>query len=573
MVEMRAVALLSYWKTRNSLRQVLTDPRKFVPFMVFTGFLLLSCFGALAAPISMNNLPQGNSITAAGLRAGMTALMTFIGLGAINVGLSETVLAFAMSDVDYLFPSPTSRRVIIAYKLPGLTLSSAFTAGFIYFFISMGLKVLHPSLPHTGRSDSPGWFAPLTIMLCVGTYLNLAMFISLRVHNRKQVRRGFIACLVVLFVVFAFIGWKHGISGVESILNSQIFRWAALPAALGGDVLFAGYAHLPASTVLLDVFVVYLLSLLPMFLVTTNWFEQSIVSAESAAAFRKAAKGGLTALRAAQSMNVKHKALRPYTISPFGTGAGALFWAHLCAALKRSWSNFIAPLLAGLALGTLPFLLHAPSMPWSGPGRQSLGTGELDTVSSLTGIALIVALGFYSSMIFLAIGRAASESAIKRNEMLTPLPISSKRAILANLGVPGIAFCLFSWGVALSYLVLGENHSLEVGLGFGLLLPMRTFARMTLQYLVVIGYPDFSDTLQQVLANGVYFLSAFPFFLLEVVVGVVGYLIHGVLGTIVSVTIIQIPIFIFVLFLTGKASEKAVATGEPVSLMSLLSAK
>ena len=89
----------------------------------------------------------------------------------------------------------------------------------------------------------------------------------------------------------------------------------------------------------------------------------------------------------------------------------ALFWAHLCAAAKRPLTNFITPFIGGLGVGVFGAIATV----------RNQGAGLQDNIIGYTGILMVVA---YGSLGFMTTAKTASESAMRRRELISPLPIS-----------------------------------------------------------------------------------------------------------------------------------------------------
>ena len=101
-------------------------------------------------------------------------------------------------------------------------------------------------------------------------------------------------------------------------------------------------------------------------------------------------------------------------------------------------------------------------------------------------------------------------------------------------------------------------------------MPLRLAARMALQYLIGVIYADAADKIQQFFAIGVYGLLAMPFMIGEVIVAVPGILLRSYWISLAAVTLVQFPLILLFFFLAGKATEQAIASGEPVRLWGLL---
>jgi len=550
---MRAVALLSAFKFRNALRTLFSDPRKLAPFVLL--ILIVSAMIFLGN-MGINQPHPGsspNELNPRGFAMGVTISLILLGLSFIDAGLGDTLLAFGMPDVDYLFPSPISRRVVLLYRLPALMFSAMFMAGFVLMALSLTMQAAHPKWIHPGNTIAPGWAAPAALFLSGGIYMNLAMFISVSVNQRNLIHKALMGAIFVAGGALGLLGWQRGFVAVETVMESRWVFWGFLPSSLASQSLVAGFSHQPSLGPLGWLAIGYVISLVPMFSSNANWYEQSIVSTEKTTAFRQAARGGYAALASAKATSYKQRRNRTYTISPFGQGAGALFWAHLCAAAKKPMGNFIGPLAGGIGTGFFGAFATAAN-------------AETENI----GFAALLGIGLYCSMGFLASAKAACEAAIRRRELLSPLPIAGWKTVVANLGVPICTILLFFGGCGISYAAMRSPSWQLVAFAFCLCLPLRLIARMVLQYIIGIAYPDIADKIQQFFAVGVYGIATTPFLCIEAILCIPGMVLHSLWGVFIAITLFQLPLTAFLLFLAGKATEKAVATGEPVRLLSLI---
>lgn len=548
---MRAIALLSFWKFKNSLRTIFTDPRKLVPVIfvvvMFGFFMLMSSFAAEPPPSRMAGMKLSPDYFEGAVRLGML----FVIYGVLSYSLGDGLLALGRPDVDYVFPSPVSRRAVLVLKLPAILFGTMFQAVFLLFSFRMATKTfVNASAAYMGQVHSPGWMAPAAVILCVAAYLNFGVFLSIQFPNRRSFRVWLLAFFVALAGLLAWTVWKQGISAGVGILDSAAIRALFWPAMLASDVLFATNFQRPVGMELGWLALTFLVSMVPMFLSKANWYEQSVVSTERMATLRQAAKGGAASMMAARAEKHKYKGTRTYTVQPFGQGAGALFWAHLCSAGKRALTNFGIPFIAGILIG---------------------GVGvAVSYFERFAGPLVVIGMLLYGSFGFMASARTACEAAVRRRELVAPLPLPAWQAVAADLGVPFILMYLTCFGASLAYVVGGGSYGAFLLYGALVLYPLRTASRMTLQYVMVLGYPDFADKVQQFVAQFAYWIMAFPFILLETLLCVPAIFFKSIWGGLLILTVFEAALLAAFLALAGKASSRAVATGEPVRIFSLL---
>ncbi|HLK15442.1 MAG TPA: putative ABC exporter domain-containing protein [Fimbriimonadaceae bacterium] len=546
----RAVALLSWWKFRNSLRTLLSDPRKLIPAAII--LLILSC--SFLPLLIAGNMPTAHKpvvpVDPTLLHAGIALVTVLIGAAIIDSGLGDNLLAFAMPDVDYLFPSPISRRVVMLYRLPAMTFAAIASCGIVVFFAAFFKNLIGITVPNMGTSPSSSWIPLIALSLCVGTYLNLSLFIAIQFQRRVLVHRCLVGAIVLLLAVIGFVGWQSGIESAVGIVESPWLRWGLLPSRLATDAIYAATTNHPVGPDVAWLTLAYALSLCPLFASNANYYERSIVTSERAATIRSAAKSGYAAMMAARASTGKHRKYREYTLSPFGRGAMAVFWAHLCAAAKKWFATFALPTMAGIAIGVVAVRV--------GEMRHTIGLG------------IVLGAGLYASMLFMTGGRTASEAAVRRRDLIAPLPIPGWKVVAANLGVPWLVGFLFGFATALTYTIGGGWGWGTAILGLVVFLPLHFAVHTLVLYGIVLGYADLADKVQQLLGGFVYYVFAGPIMIADAVVGVPAYFVGGVTGAVVALIVVQIPAVILLLLLVGRASDRAIASGEPVTLIAAL---
>jgi len=556
---MKAVALMSLWKTKNALRGLFTDPRKMIPFLLF--FVLIafslsvSFFAASVGTVDDEHRRQAALVRVpwSVFRGVLFAALAISATFTLRRSVGDGLLAFGMSDVDYLFPSPISRRVVLAYRLPALTFGVFLSGFFLLYMYRSVSQFVYVIVPSHGHSAPPWWFALLALGLCSAIYFNIAMFLALVIERRKVLNLTLIGGIVVLSSTLGLAGLLGGQQGFIGLTASWGLNWLYYPCHLAVVVLLNSIQGTTDSSPLLLLGCAYLLSLVPMFLTNANFYGQSIESSEKMAVRRRAAKGGMAAFQASRATTVKYKATREYTVKPFGIGPGALAWAHLCAAGKRPFVNFIVPAVGGLACGV--------AGPIADQFLKELGMG------STTFIVIYASMGFMTS------ARTASEAAVRRRELIAPLPIKAWEGVMANLVVPWISMILFAVLAAIGFACSSTEYRVEALVGLGLVFPLRLASRMVLMYVLVLAYPDFEDKVQQLLGQGIYYLVAAPFVIVEIIALIPAFVLHSVWCGLLVLLVLEAFILWAMLALAGAATERAVATGEPVRLLKLIRRK
>ncbi len=549
---MRAIALLSAWKFRNSLRSIVTDPRKLTATIVAVVYFgIIGVVAILGGGSHVTS--QGTNVPLGIYQAIIFLAFLLVAVTVIDTGLGDNLLALAPADVDYIFPSPISRRVILLYRLPVLTFSASFFALTILLLYRLASRVLTPSVDHPGHVATSGGLVILGAIMCVGVYMNLAMFIAIRFKRRRQIHRWLLAALFALGVGIVLTAWLRGLPGVMALADSPWLRWPFLPSDLISRIMTLRLERQPVGGPFFALLALYAVSLAPMFLTNSNFYEDSIASSERVWALRRAAKGGFASMMAARAATSRYKLRRDYTLPPFGEGATALFWAHLCAAWKRPYANFVSPLIAGAAIGIV--------------------AGVVQTHDRVAGIGVLAALVAYSSFGFLAAGRTASEAAVRRRELTATLPVPAWQSVAANLGVPMVSLLLLCFGVSAAYTALRGDQWPLVVCATMLFFSLRMASRMLINYMLVLAYPDFADKIQQFLGQLIYYLFSMPLAIAEVILCLPAVFLRSFWLAVGVLTVFEGVMTWVFLFLAGRVTERAIASGEPVRFWSMRRAR
>lgn len=489
---MRPLTLLALWQLKNTLRTTLTQPRKLIPFLVFAAYVALQLFNAAMVATVHGGAPPGAERLLAGSE-GMIAsaafiLLVLLALTILDTGFSGGFLAFTLPDVDYLFPSPISRRLVLAYRLLTKTGLSLIQATFLfYFLVWKPLDIIAPDRYSAGDKVA----ALLATALCIGGYANLAFLCKLifGFGKRRTVRAWLLGGVALILGAAVYGYWRAGVFGLEKLAGLQALGLLFFPCRLAANSIAGPLLRDDAWTPVPTLGLFYLVTAALLFSRRENFYEASLEGTERFARRLQAAReqnwgaifgAGSGAAPRARALRDEH----PYAVPPFGRGAVALFWAHLAAAAKRPTANFLLPAAAGvgLALFATAYVPHRFS---------AIVTG---------GVCAYV-------MFFLTIsGIAVFRQGIQRQPLVRSLPLTNWGAVLADV-LPRTLLCSVTPAAAgLTLLPTRAEHAGEVAALLGLYLPAALLGLNLVQYGLALVYPESQDKFQQMLAG---FISLF----------------------------------------------------------------
>lgn len=486
----RVMTLLAWWQLRNAVRTTLTDYRKLIPLLAILFFIATQALSSLM--LGGGHTPQlphgmGRAIVdqIEGIRTGAFLMLALISIGIIDYGFTEGFMAFSMADVDYLFPSPVPRRLILAYRLAAKTAASVFQASFLFYFLVWRL-VSSIAPQHTGPGATVVAF--LGLLFCLGGYASLAFALKMifGFGQAATVRRWIIGVLVLGVLLTGYIYWQHGLTGLTSATQNRVVMALFYPCWLAGVGLTAPLIHQSSVSAVVQLAVFYIAATVLLFTRNENFYEASLEGSERHARLLAAAREqNWSTIFTIQSERKRHAPRKhPYSIPPFGRGGMALLWANLSAAAKRPVANFWGPLVAGVGIAVIVTMAAPPQV-------------SAFLVGGVTAYLLFILT--MSSM-------ALYRQSIGRQPLIRPLPFQPWQVVLADVIPRTLMTALFVWGSGLVLFFSKASHAGTVGMLLTVCVPAALLALNLVQFMLALWYPDIQDKLQQMMAG---FISLF----------------------------------------------------------------
>jgi len=478
----RVIALLSFLQFRNSLRSALTQPKKLIPILIIAGFLAFQLLLTSLIPGRMLAYPKEITEWAVQnlplLRGVIFGGLALLALAILENGFETGFLTFSLPDMDYLFTSPIHRKVVLAYRLAGKTILSFVQFGFLFY--ALVWQVLRP-LGVVQPGDSI--FVLLSLFFCIGGFVNLSFVLKLvfGFGSLALVRRGFLAAIAILIGLVIAAAWKGGLGGLEEALGVAAPHVLLYPCELATRVVTAPISGEPMFPLMLWLGLFYGITLVMLFTRPERFYEATLASSERAArliqAMREQNWGAIFAARQGEAR--PRKDARPYTIPPFGRGAGALFWANLASAGKRPVVNGYAPAIAGFAL---PLVIYRNAPPHLvAPFVAVLAAYFL----------LITVAGFY--YIFRA--------SLRRMPLARLIPTAPWKLVAAEAAPPAIILSFFTVGAGAVMSCLPGPATTLVAVLLLVCAPVGISWLAVASFLIALWYPSAQDRLQQLIAG------------------------------------------------------------------------
>ena len=531
---MTTLLYLELRQIANYARITLRSPKRLIPailmmtwVLMFLGPQLLFRLVGPRHPVTLLSFTMPPQIPIA-----LFAILSIVMLYKVHKSFSESMVTFPLADIDFLFPTPISRRTILGLRLLGLYARVGLYVLFFAFIFGIQLSMFAPT--SIGISVSC-----VVLILFVVFIVNICTTINL-VATFREARKWWLSYAVrwtadglLIFVagklIFGYLQTGNLAESAAQTMNHPLVTALLLPAKWTADLMlspFTGWAP-GIGGELLGMCALAIGSLALVLSRNENPYEPSLMVSARAAAIRSAVRrGGWGRLRAEMQKFRPQKARAAGGVPPFGRGAIVLVWKSLNITMRTSGRALIAvPFIGALLLGGLRFALP-----------NEFGLKEVQGFATV----LVAYLLFISSTIMLHSFRAD----LKQANILRPMPIPAWQVI----AVQGIHSTLISTAIAWIVLIL-----ISVFYGFEarspltiavLALPFAAYASLCWQAVAAVIYPNPEDPTQQFVGNMLSGLAATISIGPAVGIGVLGWYLH--LGVV-------FPAMMIAAFSTGMA--------------------
>ncbi|HEY3414956.1 MAG TPA: putative ABC exporter domain-containing protein [Armatimonadota bacterium] len=483
---MRAIALMSWWQFRNAIRTTLTEPRKLIPALVFLGLMGLQALNFVFIGSQSHQTPiplvsEFIRLHASAARSMVFLFLAVLSVGQLESGLTGGALTFSLSDVDYLFPAPISRRIVLLYRIPAIVFRNLL---YIAFFLFIGYLTFW-RMTDAGQANLSGLplYVAVSCWLCGYTCIAITLEIVFGLGKARLAHKFAWAFLAALVGAIAMTIWRGGIDGIGALERSWVLGIPFYPCRLLADAFVSPLTGKPAGGSIWQLAVFFAATLLLLLTRTENYYEVTLTGSERIARLREAARSGsFSAIFAARFRNReagRKGRATPYALPLFGRGAGAVFWAHLSSAAKRPFVNFVLPFSAGLVSAVVALM-------WL-PGSA---------------VEIVAGIDAYVTWSFLLIAtRSSFRQCVQLRSLVRPFPIRPWKVVVADVTPTVLTGSLFGWGAGLALLGYGGKERVIVAAALLFAAPALVCALALIQYVIALWYPSAQDKMQQLLSG------------------------------------------------------------------------
>lgn len=382
---MNAILFRVRRELKNNFLDLLRHPGRLAGYVVIVLLLLFSLLQSLMGP----ELPeQTSALQDFRLLEGIyLGVLLLLGLPTLLSGIKQGTTFFSMGDVNHLFCSPVSPKIIMAYGIVRQAAASLLVMLFLLFYGVMAMEAFGVTWQGILLM-----LVGLAVALVIFQILALAAFTfcSGRPGRTKGVKVivGTVLAMIVLSVLSAFLGSGGKSSSILAAISSPILEAVPIFGWIKGAVFGWMTGEPMAPYVYTGLTLICTGAALALFFGSRSDYYEDVLQATETAferrqAVRAASEGG-----ASQTVTVQRKIKVRTTGLKGGWGASAFFYRHLCEMRRRSPLLF----LNGSTLALLGVSLFVCFI----SGRSAASEGE----PLSPGMLMLIGLGVSSYILF-----------------------------------------------------------------------------------------------------------------------------------------------------------------------------
>lgn len=425
------------------------------------------------------------------IRAGAFLALSIGSMIVLYQAFAAGSLVFSIAHIDFLFPTPISRRSVLLVKLVKDYLKYAFWVTFFVAFLGSPICL---SLKLSVFPDGLITIAALTgyLLLVVNVAHTLNIIFTFGFERLKQAGRAVkLALALALGSVFVY-GLEYyirtGSFDFVTAVNSPIIRTVFAPADWCADLVLApllpvGHKELSYLPV---IWILALVSFAILMSRKENIYEPSLGVSVRASKLRLAMRSGdHTAFRTEVMREKGSRKAGRFAIPPFGRGAVALFWKSLLVRYRMSSGQLILMVV-------LPALIALLA-------RHTLAK-EKEVLHYLPYVLV------YISFVLSITVQPQVRAELKQANILKSMPIAGWKVMLAQ-SVNGSAYLgggILVFATALWALVPDSRSSLLPACA--IVAPFIGFACISATIIPALLYPDMKDATQNFTCNLIGFM-------------------------------------------------------------------
>lgn len=497
---MRALLYLELRQLVNSIRNTTRSPKRLIPMLIMAAWifswLLQNILFLTGTPVPQPSGPNVNEairqLPIEMIHAGVFLLLSFGSMVVVFQGFSSGLLIFSIAHIDFLFPTPVSRRKVLAVKLLKDYLKYGMWTAFFFLFVGLpALGSLNVSFWPSGLCGIAGVTALLLLVVNVAHTINLVFTFGFeRLRQAGAVIKSVLVAALASAVIFGLYQYSATGDSYASILwaaDSPFVKFVFAPAQWCSTLILAPIVGVVRED-LAHLGYLWLLAVGSFVLLMSrkeNVYEPSLGISVKFAKRRQAIRSGdYAGIRMDEMLERGATSPTGFSIPPFGRGAVALVWKNVLSKFRVSRSQFaVMIVLPALVVFLIRRFIDEPPV-----------------LSNLPFLLL------YMAYVLSMMAQQEVRSELKYANILKPMPIAGWKVMLVQsltaslyLGAGVLAF-------GASMRLLAPETRSELLVLCIVTAPFLGFATISTTMIPSLLYPDARDSAQNYICNMVGFL-------------------------------------------------------------------
>lgn len=483
----------------NSIKNTTRSPRRLIPVLIM-GAWLVSLFirGIMAYTTGQSSTPNFSALGAIPTELIEPGVFLFMSIGSVLVmygAFSSGMMVFSVAHIDFLFPTPISRRTVLLIKLAKDYIKYGFYVAFFFMFIGYPVfGIVGVQLMPWGLVSIAAVTALLVIVINLAHTINIIFTFGFeRMKQAELVLRAVLIGVPVSALaigIYQYLRTGDTFTSIILAADSPVMRVVFAPARWTARLFLAPLVGVTTEELVSLLFLVSLalISFLVLLGRRENIYEPALGVSVKYQARRAAMRSGDYAGMRTDALREKgaRRAGGP-AIPPFGQGAMAVLWKSLLLRYRLSATQLAMMLI-------LPVVIVAVII-------HTVRSMSLDTsVLHMLPLTLLYLVWILSMM---APGEMRSE--LKQANILKSMPIAAWKIMLAQ-AINSTAYLTLGSLVFAATMLTMVPESRNPLLGACLLaVPFLGFVNVAISLICAIFYPDLRDPAQSFLGGMVSF--------------------------------------------------------------------
>lgn len=504
----------------NSVKNTVRSPKRLIPALIVGAWLLSSLIsnlllfsGATPSGGFGGRAPNLRDIPIESIKAGTFLFLSLGSMLVIYQAFTSGMLIFSVAHIDFMFPTPISRRKVLLIRLLKDYLKYGFWVALLFVLIgSPVLGALNVPLFPGGFISIAALVALLLLVVNVAHTINIVFTFGFeRLKQRSILIKG---ALILAFAsalaagIYQYVKTGDSFASLLWAADSPVIRVVFAPAKWCSALVMAPLLEWTAEE-MLQLGALWLLagvSFLVLLSRRENVYEPSIGISIKHAKRRQAMRSGdytdvrIDAIR-------ERGAKRRFSISvpPFGKGATAIFWKNMISKYRMSSTPLIVVMVLPLALLVVRHFVKEAAV-----------------------LRMLPMMLVYMVYVLSIVAAAEIRAELRYANILKSMPIPAWK-VMAVQAIYSAAY--LGGGVAIfagcMYVVLPQTRG-ELLLASAVCAPFIGFACVGAAMIPSLLYPDARDAAQNYIYNLVGFLLVSIALIPTIVLGIVLWWLLGV---------------------------------------------